>query len=53
MWLWMTAAPASMAARASAAISSGVRGTLGLRSLGVAPLMAASMITGAADMKAR
>src|SRR5579864_1300644 len=46
MWLWMIAAPASMHASASAAISSGVIGTLGLRALVVTPLMAASMITG-------
>src|SRR5205807_2771634 len=38
--------PASRHASASAAISSGVIGTLGLASFLVAPLMAASMITG-------
>ena len=48
MWLWMMAAPCSMQAKASAAISSGVRGTWGLRSLLVTPLIAASMITGRA-----
>ena len=46
MWLWMMAAPAPMVARASAAISSGVIGTWGLCRLVVAPLIAASMMTG-------
>ena len=50
MWLWMMAAPASRQASASAAISSGVRGTFGFRSLVVAPLIAASMITGSEAM---
>ena len=45
----MMAAPASRHASASAAISSALIGTLGLRSFGVAPLMAASMMTGAAE----
>ena len=46
MWLWTIAAPASMHARASAAISSGSTGTCGLRAFEVMPLIAASMMTG-------
>src|SRR5690349_10711733 len=42
----MMAAPASMQAKASSVSSAGEIGTLGLRSLVVAPLMAASIITG-------
>src|SRR5438552_906312 len=48
MWLCTTDAPAARHAIASAAISSGERGALGLRSFVVAPLMAASMITSSA-----
>ena len=46
MCVWMMAAPAAMHASASAAISSGVVGTRGLRDFGVAPLSAASITTG-------
>src|SRR5690606_17964147 len=46
LWACTIDAPASNAASASAAISAGSMGTCGLTSLVVAPLMAASMITG-------
>src|SRR5690349_8461248 len=46
MWLWMIAAPASMQARASAAISEGSTGTCGLVAFDVTPLTAHSMMTG-------
>src|SRR5690349_9481649 len=53
-WLWVctTVAPASMHGIASATISSGVTGTIGLRSLRVTPLSAASMMTGVCGMVA-
>jgi pimeloyl-ACP methyl ester carboxylesterase len=44
------AAPASMQAMATSAISAGVRGEFGLRDFGVAPLIAASMMTGSPGM---
>ena len=47
MWLWMIAAPASMQASASAAISAGSIGTCGFVAFDVAPLIAHSMMTGA------
>ena len=53
LWLCTMAAPASMQRTASAAISAGVRGTLGLRDFGVPPLSAASMITGAGIQSSR
>src|SRR6202008_1496540 len=46
IWLWITLAPASMQAMASAATSAGVFGTCGLCERGVLPLIAASMISG-------
>src|SRR5438094_9449705 len=48
LWLWTIAAPAFRQRTASAAISDGVRGTCGFRSGVVAPLIAASMMTGVA-----
>jgi hypothetical protein len=46
MWLWTIAAPAATQRSASAAIAAGASGTWGFRSAVVAPLIAASMMTG-------
>ena len=50
MWVWTMQAPPSKPRSASVAISSELRGTLGLASLGVCPLMASSIITGPAGL---
>src|SRR5882762_7007461 len=44
LWLWTIDAPAAMQARASAVISSGERGTWGLKAFGIPPFSATSMI---------
>ena len=44
LWLWTIDAPAAMQARASAVISSGERGTWGLKVFGIPPFSATSMI---------
>lgn len=48
LWLCTIEAPASIPARATAAISAGVRGTWRLRLRGVSPFTASSTITGSA-----
>src|SRR5215203_4535580 len=50
MWLWTIAAPASMHASASVAISVGSTGTFGLAAFAVVPLIAHSMITSSTDI---
>src|SRR6478752_10494925 len=53
MWLWMIAAPASMQASASAAISGGSTGTWGFVTFDVTPLIAHSMMTGSIELSFR